>query len=282
MTRSTRSPDRPDAPPEGDAPRRAGHDRIGVSGSQVAASVLASTSAAVVASIFGVAGTIIGAAVVSVVATVGTAAYGLGIRRTTARLQQVQALRLGRTDATTRSGAAAGPSGDPAVDAADAPTPSGAAPSPAAEAGATRWWEGFARHRFRLAGGVALVLTLSLGAVSLIEVVTDGPLSGGSGGGRTSIGAVLGRNGDDGGATESPTTTAPGGSTEAPSPAPAPEARSGESTTTTDGAGSTTTTTERRPSSTTTTAPPATSTTGPPTTTTTTAPPPVEPPPVAG
>jgi hypothetical protein len=87
MTRSTRSPDRPDAPSEGDAPRRDGHGRIGVSGSQVAASVLASTSAAVVASVFGVAGTVIGAAVVSVVATVGTAAYGLGIRRTRARLQ---------------------------------------------------------------------------------------------------------------------------------------------------------------------------------------------------
>ncbi len=273
MTRSTRSPDQADEPPEGDAPRRSGHDRVGVSGSQVAASVLASTSAAVVASVFGVAGTVIGAAVVSVVATVGTAAYGLGIRRTKAGLQQLQAVRLGRSDATTGSRAATRPSGGPAVDAGDPPAPTGAAPSPAAEAGATRWWEGFARHRFRLAGGVALVLALSLGAVSLIEVVTDGPLSGGSSGGRTSIGAVLGRDSDDsGGATEGPTpTTAPGGSTEAPSPTP--EARSDGSTTTTEGGAGTTTTTERNPTSTTTTAPPATTTTSPPTTTTTTTPP---------
>jgi hypothetical protein len=272
MTRSTRSPDDTDEPPEGDAPRRSGHDRVGVSGSQVAASVLASTSAAVVASVFGVAGTVIGAAVVSVVATVGTAAYGLGIRRTKAGLQQLQAVRLGRSDATTGSRAATRPSGGSAVDAGDPPAPTGAAPSPAAEAGATRWWEGFARHRFRLAGGVALVLALSLGAVSLIEVVTDGPLSGGSSGGRTSIGAVLGRGSDGGGATEGPTpTTVPSGSTEAPSPTP--EARSDGSTTTTEGGAGTTTTTERNPTSTTTTAPPATTTTSPPTTTTTSAPP---------
>ena len=254
MTPSTSSPDRPDEPSDGDEPRRDAHHRAGVSGSQVAASVLASTSAAVVASVFGVAGTIIGAAVVSVVATVGTAAYGLGIRRTTAHLQQLQAVRLGRSD----------------------PTGSGAAARPADDAGATRWWEGLARHRFRLAGGVALVLALSLGAVSLIEVVTDGPLSGGSSGGRTSIGAVLAPGSDDDGSdpTESPTpTTAPGRSTEAPSPAPAPEASSGGSTTTSGGGGGTTTTTERHPTSTTT-APPATTTTGPPTTTTTTAPPP--------
>jgi hypothetical protein len=285
MTRSTRSPDSPDAPPERDAPRRDGHERIGVSGSQVAASVLASTSAAIVASVFGVAGTIIGAAVVSVVATVGTAAYGLGIRRTTARVQQLQALRLGRSDDTTRSGAAAGPSGDSPMDAEDAPAPTPGAPSPAGEAGSTRWWEGFARHRFRLAGGVALVLALPFGAVSLIEVLTDGPLSGGSSGGRTSIGAVLGRgdDGDDGGATEVPTpTTAPGGDSDAPSPAPAPEARSGGPTTTTEGGGGTTTTTERHPTSTTTTAPPATTTTGPPTTTTTTEPSAAEPSPGVG
>jgi hypothetical protein len=290
MTRSTRSPDSPDAPPEGDASRRDGHERIGVSGSQVAASVLASTSAALVASVFGVAGTIIGAAVVSIVATVGTAAYGLGIRRTTARVQQLQALRLGRSDDTTRSGAAAGPSGESPVHAGDAPAPTAGAPSPAGEAGSTRRWEGFARHRFRLAGAVALVLALSFGAVSLIEVLTDGPLSGGSSGGRTSIGAVLGRgdgddgdDGDDGGGvTEVPTsTTAPGGDSDAPSPAPAPEARSGGSTMTTEGGGGTTTTTERHPTSTATTAPPATTTTGPPTTTTT-APSAAEPPPGMG
>ena len=70
-------PDRRRPSPTGREP-----DRLGVTGSQVAGSVLASVSAAVVASYFGVTGTIVGAARVSIVATVGSAAYGLGLRRT--------------------------------------------------------------------------------------------------------------------------------------------------------------------------------------------------------
>ena len=87
--------------------------------------MLASTSAAVVASFFGVAGTIVGAALVSIVATVGTAAYSLGIRRTRSRLQQVQALRLGRAGS---AGAGTGPSpaaDDPSLTSPSAPPPTG-------------------------------------------------------------------------------------------------------------------------------------------------------------
>lgn len=281
MTRSASS----SAPPADDADHP-GPDRMGVSGSQVAASVLASTSAAVVASFFGVAGTVIGAAVVSVVATVGTAAYGLGIRRTKARLVQVQALRLGRTEAGQEAAASRVDEGVP--DAAD-PEPAAADPVmpeaavDAVDAGPTGWWHGFARHRWSLAAGVALVLVLSLGAVSLLEVVTDGPLAGGTSGGRTSIGALFRGDDDDGGESDDggsggqpPATTVPAEG----APAPTTEPGAGASTTTTEAGRATTTTTPERSASTTTstTAPPSTTTTTAPSTPSTTAPPPPDPP----
>jgi hypothetical protein len=261
------------------APTPAPRERSGVSGSQVAASVLASTSAAVVASYFGVAGTIVGAAVVSVVATVGTAAYGLGIRRTSERLQQVQALRLGRavtdvgdTRRPTAGGAtAATPAADPSPASDDRTTSLG---SPSPDRGDPSWPARLARHRFRLAAGVAVVLGATLAAVTLIEVVTDGPLSGGSGSERTSIGALFetgpttgdgpgdGRGGTaDDGVT---TTTVTGDGTDAPAPATEPDAgrppaTSGTgATTTTTGAASSTTTSTTVPSPTTTTATPPT------------------------
>jgi hypothetical protein len=56
---------------------------------QVAAGALAAVSAAVIASFFGVAGTVIGAAVASVVSTVGAAVYTESMRRTHAGLRRL-------------------------------------------------------------------------------------------------------------------------------------------------------------------------------------------------
>ena len=259
------------------------HDRMGVSGSQVAASVLASTSAAVVASLFGVAGTIIGAAVVSVIATVGTAAYGLGIRRTRDRLQTLQATRQGRpvdghTGSTAAAVAAATDAGpvSPADLRPSSPSPPDTAASPAAgapsggPAGDRSRWRQLAHHRWSLAGAAVLVLVLSLGAVSVIEVVTDGPLSGGSAGGRTSIGAVFGSgdsqtdDGDqlDGGSVSSTSTSTTTGGAPAPATAGSGAADRGQTTTTERGRDtSTTSTTPPTSSSTTSTTRPTPSTT---------------------
>src|SRR3712207_9463406 len=55
---------------------------------QVAAGALAAVSAAVIASFFGLAGTVIGAAVASVVSTVGAAVYTESMRRTHAGLRR--------------------------------------------------------------------------------------------------------------------------------------------------------------------------------------------------
>ena len=63
--------------------------RVGLSGSQVAASALAAVSSAVAASYLGVAGTVIGAGVGSVIATVCTALYQHSLTRTNERIRKV-------------------------------------------------------------------------------------------------------------------------------------------------------------------------------------------------
>lgn len=222
--------------------------RLGVSGTQVATSGLASVSAAFVASLFGVAGTIVGAAVVSVVATVGTAVYGRGIRRTTARLQQVQRLTA------TRGVGGAGRHAADGSDAGAGPGAGGPVELEVPPAG-PGWWRRLSRRHLGLAGGVAAVLALSVGAVSLIELAGGQPLSGEASGGSTSVGALLpggggttsdddrGTGGGDGGDDDDdedgtgtttdpsgPTTTAPGAEDVRPG-ATAPE-EGGDTTTT--------------------------------------------------
>jgi hypothetical protein len=64
-------------------------ERFQLSAAQVAASSLAAMSAAVVCSYFGVAGTVIGTAVTSLVATIGSALYSYSLRRTRARLRRL-------------------------------------------------------------------------------------------------------------------------------------------------------------------------------------------------
>lgn len=64
-------------------------ERIQLSMAQVAASCLAAVSAAVLCSFFGVAGTVIGTAATSLVATVGSAIYGYSLRRTKNRLRRL-------------------------------------------------------------------------------------------------------------------------------------------------------------------------------------------------
>jgi hypothetical protein len=64
-------------------------ERLQLSIAQVAASSLAAVSAAVVCSLFGVAGTFVGAAIASVCATVGSALYAHSWRRTQSRLRRL-------------------------------------------------------------------------------------------------------------------------------------------------------------------------------------------------
>jgi cell division septation protein DedD len=64
-------------------------ERVQISGAHVVASAFAAISAAVVCSFFGVAGTILGTAVTSLIATTGSALYSYSLRRTQARLRRL-------------------------------------------------------------------------------------------------------------------------------------------------------------------------------------------------
>lgn len=244
--------------------------RLEVSGTQVAASVLASVSAAVVASFFGVAGTIIGAGVVSVVATIGSAAYSLGIRRTKHRLHKLQTLRTTRPlpSVRTEDGAPR-----PAVPRATEPEPVGTAETGDGDAG----WRGWlAERRWGVAAGVALVFVISLASVTLLELVGDRTLGQeSSGSARTSIGALLfGDGGSDdgtgGGTDDTVDEVDDGGGGDDPA---SPSTTVPADATTTSQPGGTTSTTAVEPGTGTREPPaPTTSTTPPPSTTSTTAP----------
>ena len=110
---------------------------------QVIAGALAAVSAAVVASTFGLAGTLLGAAVTSVVATIAGALY-------THSLEQAQArLRLRR---------------DPRTGALEHEV----LPQPAPRTIAWGW----------VAGAAALVFALALGTLTVLEVAVDQPVAG--------------------------------------------------------------------------------------------------------
>jgi hypothetical protein len=80
-----------------------GPDRIGLSATQLIASGLAAMSSTVVASFFGVAGTVIGAALGSVVAVIGNAVYGYSLRRTRTRVRRTLDVAVAHRFATQPS-----------------------------------------------------------------------------------------------------------------------------------------------------------------------------------
>ena len=99
---------------------------------QLAAGALAAVSAAVVASFFGVAGTVIGAAVASVISTVGAAVYTESMRRTHAGLRRA-GRRLVRSPQSPVDRSASDRPPLPAAWIRGAARPAGAG-------GAGRWW----------------------------------------------------------------------------------------------------------------------------------------------
>lgn len=152
---------------------------IGVSVAQVIAGALASVSAAVVASFFGVAGTLIGAATTSVVATVGGALYRSSLERT-----QAQVVRIRRNPDTGKV------------------TREVEEPTMPARRGRIRWGA--------VLGGLAVVLALTFGAVTAVEVLAQKPLAAvvqqePPTEGQTTIGAVVEQVAD----TAAPASTEP-------------------------------------------------------------------------
>jgi hypothetical protein len=82
------APKPPDPTTSGYPPSTPEPERLGLSATQLVASGLAAMSATVAASFFGVAGTVIGAALGSVVTVAGNAVYGYWLRRTRSRVRR--------------------------------------------------------------------------------------------------------------------------------------------------------------------------------------------------
>jgi hypothetical protein len=166
----------------------------------IIAGALASLSAAVVASYFGVAGTLIGAAVVSVISSVAAALYagllgrGQGIvQRTASTVLHPSPDRTGVHSAPDQT------TDNPSQGAVEAPAPGEAQASgevPGARSG-VRWpW----RRSVVVIGAAALIFVIAIGAVSGIEAALKEPIATAlgvreRGQARTSVGVAVDRAG---------------------------------------------------------------------------------------
>ncbi|MFC0430208.1 hypothetical protein [Kutzneria buriramensis] len=200
---------------------------------QVAAGALASVTAAVLGSKLGVAGTVAGAGMASVVGTVGTAMYERSIQaarsRVTARIKQEE---------------------PPAGASHDAETVRLMVAPPGEETTGRRRWP-------LMVAGVVAAFVLGMGVLTVVELL-DGHATSGTGN-RTTVGALFGQPGQS---TPAPTTS------NAPPPTSSSATTSSSTPTTTSNtppsssSSTSTSTTTSSSTTTTTSAPQATTTTG--------------------
>jgi hypothetical protein len=226
---------------------------LGLSPAQVVGSALAATSAALIASTTGTAGTIIGAGVGSIVATVGSAIYTWWLRRTSEIARRTAAqMRLAalatqplprtvaqgpmrfRRDRGSATDQAAGRPEEESATVADTDAGPRSVPQNGEESGE----ESGDEPGFRLPWGKVLVATavvaaITLGTITLIEGIAGRPVSsltGGSDSTGTSVGHVVGSDDDEKAPaedeqptpapSEEPAPTEEPGSTEVPEPTP--------------------------------------------------------------
>ncbi|MDQ1733263.1 MAG: hypothetical protein QOK10_3422 [Pseudonocardiales bacterium] len=185
------------------APETPPPSRLSLSFTQIIGSVLAAVSATVIASYFGVAGTVIGAALGSLVSVVGGAVYTHSIDRTKHKLRAAAvdsavAHRFGLNDTAMFAAAAGkdasisahGPAGeqpearDSRPDGADRAAQAdeaGASHTAAARrrSGSQPWWSGLTSglNLKRLALSSAALFALLIGGVTAFELVSGQPLS---------------------------------------------------------------------------------------------------------
>jgi hypothetical protein len=198
----------------------------------IVAGALASLSAAVVASYFGVAGTLIGAAVVSVVSSLAAAIYagllgrGQGLVRHTATTVLHASNRTGKHSAANRpavgppEGAAGASAPGSAETSAGSPAPTTASGSAASSGGPPRAGGGIGwpwRRSVVVIGAAALIFVIAIGAVSGIEAAIKEPISTALGArdkgqARTSVGVAM----DRAGGSSTTRQRTPSSSTQAP------------------------------------------------------------------
>jgi|tagenome__1003787_1003787.scaffolds.fasta_scaffold20802721_2 hypothetical protein len=252
--------------PVADAPV-GGSKRLGLSLTQIAGGALAAVTAAVAASYLGVAGTLIGAGLGSVVSSVAAALYSTSLSRA-ARASKVLVVRP--------AGSGTGPLEASAQD--PAAVPPELPPEPLAGPAGRQWWRNLRWGPVAAVAGVLFVAAMAV--VNLSELAIGHPL-----GNSATSGTTLTNLGGSTPTTPSPSGTAPAASpTGTPSPtesgaqaSPTPSATensTGRSSPTSSPGASTTET----PTSSSTTSTATTTTTG----TGTTAPAPTAPPPTPG
>lgn len=156
--------------------------------SQVSAGALAAVTAALLGSTMGVAGTVVGAALASVVSTVGGALYLRSIQRTTRSVRTVKAKVVGRSGGATVLVATDDPD--------DPDDPDGPAPGDEVEAAAEPDDRPpVERRRLRwpmLVVGSLAAFALGMVAVTGVEWLRGEPLSGGTG---TTFGSIVDHDG---------------------------------------------------------------------------------------
>jgi hypothetical protein len=239
--------------------------RIDLKTTQVAAGSMASVTSAVAASQLGVAGTLIGAGVGSVIGTVAGAFYEHYLDRTHQHVRSAVPYRTTGSksavdEATGESPAAVETSTtdpNPARAAVDtsilepdtAPVPvvptshsSSQQPPVASPEDSQPAWAWLRSRRLALAASAAAALGIAIVVLTGFEAVTGQPVSAGSGDGGTSIGRVFGGSSTDSGAdptltpspepstsegsTPSPTATSPSPTATEPAATPQPSTQS--------------------------------------------------------
>jgi hypothetical protein len=152
-----------------------------LSATQVAAGALASVSSAVVASFFGLAGTLIGAALASVISTVSAALYSSSLRKTNEKLRTARSQLTGRQAPVVETTAAAAAPATPATQVLPAHLDPRRAP---ARRPRPRWT--------RVAVYAAAVFAIAMGVITGIELIGQKPVSALVGGTQTSQETTLG------------------------------------------------------------------------------------------
>ena len=186
-----------------------------LSATQVAAGALAAVSSAVVASFFGLAGTLIGAALASVISTVSAALYSNSLQKTNQKLRRARGQVTGRLSAGDQTEVASAAPAAPATQVLPAHLDPRRAP---VRRSRPRWT--------KVAVYAAAVFVMAMGIVTGIELIGQKPVSAIVGGTETSRSTTLSelttasssseQQDDDASTPSSPTTTAPATGTSAP------------------------------------------------------------------
>ena len=183
--------------------------RTQLSAVQIFGGALVAVCSAVVASFFGVAGTLIGAALASVISTVSATLYSESLKRTNERLRAVRQ-QLGRPPGSART------TQQPATRALPAELDPRRAPSPRRR---PRWT--------RVAAYAAAVFALAMGIVTGVELIGQQPVSalvgGSTSSGTTTLGSLTNAFSSRDSTPTPPATPPPAPST-APTPQPTDDA----------------------------------------------------------